>query len=283
LLYYWLKEDLKEKEVVTIEILDASGRLVRKMSSETQEPTGASEYVEDEKDWLKKRTLPKKKGVQRAAWDLTWDGAELIQGGILDWGYPLVGPTAVPGTYTARLTASGKTETTTLKLLPDPRSTVSQEALEEQLRFALQVREAITDLTRTAEQLRNVRRQIAARNDLLKKDSKAADLIKSSEELLKKVEAIEERLHNPKAEIAYDVLAMKGGAKLYSRLSPYFDFVKGGDGPPTQGMRDVFAALRKDLDGLKGEWQTIVAGDLERLDEQAEALDLPEIYVPAGR
>ncbi|HYN20328.1 MAG TPA: glycosyl hydrolase, partial [Thermoanaerobaculia bacterium] len=283
LLYYWLKEDPKEKEEVTIEILDASGRLVRKMSSEPPEPTGASEYVEDEKEWLKKRALPKKKGVQRAVWDLTWDGAELIQGGILDWGYPLVGPTAAPGTYTLRLSAGGKTETTALNLLPDPRSAVSQEAIEEQLRFALQVRDTITDLTRTAEQLRNVRRQIAARNDLLEKDSKAADLIKSSAELLKKVEAIEERLHNPKAEIAYDVLAMKGGAKLYSRLSPYFDFVKAGEGLPTQGMQDIFAVFRKDLDGLKGEWQAIVAGDLARLDEQAEALDLPEIYVPAGR
>jgi photosystem II stability/assembly factor-like uncharacterized protein len=276
--YYWLKEEPKGE--VKLEIFDASGTLVRKMSSNEQEPTGASEYVEDEKEFLKKRALPKKKGLQKVVWDLTWEGAELIQGGLLDIGYPLVGPTATPGTYTARLTVGDKTEATTLKLLPDPRATASQETLDEQLRFSLQVRDAITQLTRTAEQLRSVRRQVTARNELLKKDPKAADLVKASEAFLKKMDVVEERLHNPKAEISYDVLAMKGGAMLYSRLSPLFDFAKGGDGPPTQGMKNVFAMAKKDLDALDAEWKALIAGDLAALEEQAEALDMPEIYVP---
>jgi hypothetical protein len=176
----------------------------------------------------------------------------------------------------------GKTETTTLKLLPDPRATVTPEAMAEQLRFSLQVRDEITRLTRTAEQLRSVRRQVTARNELLKKDPRAADLIKASEAFLKKLDAVEERLHNPKAEIAYDVLAMKGGAMLYSRLSPLFEFAKYGDGPPTQGMKSVFAMAKKDLDGLHAEWQALVAEDLAALEQQAEALDMPEIYLPAG-
>ncbi|MEA2561302.1 MAG: hypothetical protein QOH06_2806 [Acidobacteriota bacterium] len=277
-LYYWLKDEPKGE--VTLEILDAAGTLVRKMSSSEMEPTGFSEYEEDEKELLKNRTLPKKKGLQKVVWDLTWEGAELIKGGILDIGYPLIGPVAVPGTYTARLTVDGKSETTTLKLLPDPRTPMSQEALDEQLRFSLQVRDAITLLTRTAEQLRSVRRQVTARNELLKKDPKAADLIKASEAFLKKMDVVEERLHNPKAEIAYDVLAMQGGAMLYSRLSPLFDFVKAGDGPPTQGMKNVFALAKKDLDALDAEWKALIATDLAALEEQAEALDMPEIYVP---
>lgn len=280
-LFYWLKEEPKGE--VTLEILDADGTVVRKMSSNEMEPTGASEYVEDEKKFLKERALPKKKGLQKVVWDLNWEGAELIRGGILDIGYPLIGPVAIPGTYTARLTVDGTpaiTEATTLKLLPDPRSTVTQDDLAEQLRFALQVRDAITHLTRTAEQLRSVRRQVTTRNELLKKDPRAADLVKASEAFLKKMDVVEERLHNPKAEIAYDVLAMKGGAMLYSRLSPLFEFVKTGDGPPTQGMKNVFALAKKDLETLDAEWKALIAGDLAALEEQAEALDLPEIYVP---
>ena len=279
--YYWLKEEPKGD--VTIEILDAGGTLVRRMSSSEMEPTGASEYLEEEKKFLEERALPKKKGLQKAVWDLTWEGAELIKGGILDIGYPLIGPVAIPGTYTVRLTADGKTETTTLELEPDPRSTLTPEAYAEQLRFALEVRDAITDLTRTAEQLRSVRRQVTARNELLKKEPRAADLVKASEAFLKKLDAVEERLHNPKAEIAYDVLAMQGGAMLYSRLSPLFEFVKGGDGPPTQGMKNVYAAARKDFDALDAQWKALIAGDLAKLEEMAEALDMPEIYVPAGQ
>jgi hypothetical protein len=265
-LYYWLKDEPKGPNGdVTLEIFDAGGTLVRKMSSNEVEVSGSSEYVEDERKFLTERMLPKKKGLQKVAWDLTWEGAELIRGGILDIGFPTVGPMAVPGTYTARLTVDGKSEATTLKLLPDPRSTVSQEALAEQLRFTLEVRDAITRLTRTAEQLRSVRRQVTARNELLKKDPKAADLIKASEAFLKKMDGVEERLHNPKAEIAYDVLAMKGGAMLYSRLSPLFEFAKGGDGPPTQGMKNVFAAAKKDLDALDAEWKALIDTDLAAL------------------
>jgi photosystem II stability/assembly factor-like uncharacterized protein len=280
-IFYWLKDE--PKGPVTIEILDADGRLVRKLSSEAIEPTGATEAVEAEKGLLKDLTLPKGKGLQRASWDLNWDGAEMIQGGILDNGYPLIGPTAIPGTYTLKLTVDGKTETAQLRLLPDPRSAVTQEELAEQLRFSLGVRDAITRLTRTGEQLRSVRRQLQARNDLLKKDPRAADLIKASEALLKKVDDVEARVHNPAAEVSYDVLAMKGGAKLYSRLSPLFDFTKGGDGAPTQGAKDVFAAQMQELDALDAEWKAIVAGDLPALNEQARKLDLPVVYVPPAK
>jgi photosystem II stability/assembly factor-like uncharacterized protein len=277
-IYYWLKDE--PKGPVTIEILDADGRLVQKLTSDPVEPTGATEYVEDEKDQLKQLVLPKGKGLQRAVWNLGWAGAEMIQGGVLDTGYPLVGPTAIPGTYTVRLTVDGKSETTQLKLLPDPRSAVPQEALAEQLRFSLALRDEITRLTRTGEQLRSVRKQLQARNELLKKDPRAADLIKSSEALLKKVDDVETRLHNPTAEVAYDILAMRGGAKLYSRLSPLFDFVNAGEGAPTQGMKDVFAAQKQELDALNTEWKALVAGDLAALNEQARKLDLPAVYVP---
>jgi hypothetical protein len=91
---------------------------------------------------------------------------------------------------------------------------------------------------------------------------------------------VEARLHNPTAEVAYDVLAMRGGAKLYSRLSPLFEFVKGGDGPPTQGVKEVYAAQKQELDALDAEWKAIVSGDLAALNEQARKLDLPAVYVP---
>ena len=67
---------------------------------------------------------------------------------------------------------------------------------------------------------------------------------------------------------------------LYSRLSPLFDFVKTGDGPPTQGMKNVFATVKADLDRPEAEWKALIASDLAALEEQAEALDMPEIYVP---
>jgi photosystem II stability/assembly factor-like uncharacterized protein len=276
--YYWLKDEPKGD--ITLDILDASGRVVTTLSSKAKEPTGASEYAEDESDGLESFLLPKKAGIQRAVWDLNWAGAAMIPNSRLDSGYPLVGPPAVPGTYTARLTADGKTQQTTFKLLPDPRSHVTQQDLEEQLRFTLQVRDEITRLTGSVIQLKRIRRQLAERNELLADNAQASDLIKNSKDLIAKLDDLESRLHNPKAEVVYDILAMKGGAKLYSRLAPLFDTAKTGDGAPTQGMRQVFAAQKKELDGDVAELQGLIDKDLAALNATAAKLSLPTIWVP---
>ncbi|HEY1375510.1 MAG TPA: hypothetical protein VGF55_01890, partial [Gemmataceae bacterium] len=57
--------------------------------------------------------------------------------------------------------------------------------------------------------------------------------------------------------------------------------VKEGDGPPTQGMRQVYAGLAAELGKLTGEFQALVAGDLAKLNAKAKELDLPVVIVPA--
>ncbi len=276
-IHYWLKDEPKGD--ITLEVLDAAGRRVSRMSSQVPEVTGSSEYVEEEKEGLKGLALAKKKGGQMAVWPLTWDGAEMIPGSKLDSGFPLIGPTALPGTYTLRLTVDGKTATTPLRVLPDPRSTDKPEDLEAQLRFALDVRDQITRLTRTVQRLQTVRKQLAARNDLLAQETGAADLVKASTDLIAQLDAIDGKLHNPTAEVSYDVLAMKGGARLYSRLSPLFEFVKNGDGAPTQGMRDVFAACKQELDTLEAALGALLQTDLAALNTKAAAGGYPGVWV----
>jgi photosystem II stability/assembly factor-like uncharacterized protein len=278
-IYYWLAKEPKGD--VTIQVLDAAGTVVANLSSKPKEPTGSSENVKEEKDQFADLALPKAAGVQRGMWNLNWDGAEMIPRGVLDSGTPGIGPEAVPGSYTVRLTVDGQTVTAPLLLRPDPRVTASQAALEEQLRFALQVRDAISRLTRDALRLQTVRRQLAERNDLLAKDERAKPLTDASKELLAKLADLEARIHNPKAEIAYDVLAQKGGAKLYSRMAPFLGWVIGGNGAPTQGDKDVFAEQTKELAGYEAELDGLLNTDLKVLNDSAGKLGLPGIYVPA--
>lgn len=286
--YYWLDKAWLEKEPkgdVTLEVLDAAGTLVTTLSSKAKEPTGAYEYVKEEREQLQGLALPKGAGVQRAVWNLSWEGAEMIPKGILDSGYPGSGPEAVPGNYTVRLTVDGKTATAPLVLRPDPRLQVSQADLEEELRFNLQVRDAITRLTRAVVRLQTVRRQLAERNELLATDKganeKAKPLREAAGALIQKLDALEARMHNPKAEISYDILAMKGGAMLYSRLSPFLNWAGGGNGAPTQGMREVFAEQVKELEGLEAELDALLGQDLAALNQTAAGLGVPGIWVPA--
>jgi hypothetical protein len=205
----------------------------------------------------------------------------MIPSAKLDAGYPGIGPVAVPGTYTLRLTVDGKTATAPLVLEGDPRSTASAADLAEQLRFTLEVRDAITRLTRDVVKLQAVRKQLAERNGLLSKDEKAKPLIEPSKALAAKLEDLEGRMHNPKAEVVYDILAMRGGTKLYSRMAPFMDWSANGESAPTQGMREVFAEQMKELEGYEAELAGLLGKDLGDLNQQASQLGVPGIWVPA--
>jgi FtsZ-binding cell division protein ZapB len=189
----------------------------------------------------------------------------------------------VPGTYTLRLSVDGKTATAPLIVRPDPRQSASDADYAAQLQFALETRDAFTRLTRNVVRLQSVRRQLAQRNELLASDGKAKALVESSKALLGKLDGLEARMHNPKAEITYDVLAMQGGTKLYSRLSPLVGWASDGAGAPTQGMREVFAEQMKELEGYETELSSLLGKDLADLNRTAAGLGLPVVYVPEAR
>jgi hypothetical protein len=116
---------------------------------------------------------------------------------------------------------------------------------------------------------------------LLKETAKAEPLIKQSQALIGKLDDLEAKFHNPKAEVTYDILAMKGGARLYSQMALLYEWLKDSDGPITQGMRDVYADQSKELTRLEAALQQLLTGELARLNEQARTLDLPFVVAPA--
>lgn len=278
LFYYWLKAAPKGE--VKIEILDAQNKVIDTLSSKPKTPLGYTDNPAKEKEALKKAALPAEPGVQQAAWNLSYAGAEMIQNAKLDGGNSSIGPMVVPGTYTVRLTVDGRTTTTPLNVLPDPRVKMTDADLKNQVDFALSVRDDITRLSRLVNKLRSIRQQLANRNDLLKDNAKAEQLAKDSAALIGRLDALEEQVHNPKAEVVYDILAMKGGVKLYSRMSLTFESLKDSDGPPAQGIREAVADHRRELDQHEAEFKRLVNVDLAQLNEAARKLDLPHIIVP---
>jgi photosystem II stability/assembly factor-like uncharacterized protein len=274
LIHYYLKE--KPEGEIELRILDAAGTTIRTLSSKAEETVPEDDPDESPR---KPTVLGKEPGVNRVAWDLRHQGATKIPQAKIDMGDPSVGPLAVPGEYRLELKVGDETLSAPLVIEPDPRVDVSLAELVEQRDFALKVRDAITRLSGDVMQLRAIRDQLNRRNELLKDESRAADLVAAAKEIVARCDALEERLHNPKAEVAYDILAMPGGAKLYSKLGPLLDWVNEGDGAPTQGMREVFAELQAELTAVETEQKALVSSDLARLEEMARSLDLPHVIV----
>jgi hypothetical protein len=277
-IYYFLKE--KPKGELKIEILDSRDRLVRTLSSIPREPDFSSE--DDDPEELKKAALPTDPGVQRAVWDLAWEGAKKIMRGKIDTGDPAKGPRAVSGNYTVRLVVDGQTLTSPLKLVPDPAGSASQADLEAQLAFALRARDAISKLTSLVNQVRSVREQLQAHGKALeprKSETDIAGLLEIAQQVLKKADTLEDRLHNPTAEVVYDILAMRGGTRLYSRLSPLQMWAIEAEGLPTSGMTQVLEEQEKELAALERDTRAFFEQDVAPLNATAAKLGLQFVTV----
>jgi photosystem II stability/assembly factor-like uncharacterized protein len=278
-IHYRLSKKVKD---LTLTVLDAQGQLVRKLTTKKSkdEKEESEEAPDAEEEKVEEPVLPRDAGLHRVVWDLRYQGAHYIKGAKIDTGQPRRGPLVLPGTYTVKLSAAGKTLTTTVEVRPDPRVQVPPEELKEQLALELQVRDDIDRLVDAVARLRAVKRQLASRNELLGEAARTAALRKESKALAKKLDELEEQLHNPRAEVAYDILAQKGGAKLYSQLVLLFVTLQEADGAPTQGVREMHAEFQRELDRLLAGWEALVRGDVALLNERARALDVPGVLVP---
>ena len=107
--------------------------------------------------------------------------------------------------------------------------------------------------------------------------------MKASKELVTKLDALDEKLENPKAKVAYDILEQKGGARLYSQLAMLFETAKDADGSPTQGLRDQYADQKKLLEQYEEEWKSLKERDLEKLNDEAKKEGYPFVIVPAEK
>jgi hypothetical protein len=253
---------------VTIEILDGGQHVIRRLSSIPQPKDDDPESEEDDEARLK-RALQTDPGVQRAVWDLAREGAKRIAKARIESGDPERGPMVPPGTYTARVSADGRTITTPLRIVRDPRVTVLDAELQAQEAFALRVREDLALLESLVTQLRTMRDQISARRTLLEGRPQTAELLASGDRIVARADEIERALHNPTAEVTFDILAQRGGAKLYSRMSALLAYADEGDGAPTQGLQDQFAACHAELTKLAGDVQSLVVNDVASLNQAA--------------
>jgi hypothetical protein len=277
-IYYFLKD--KPAGEVKIEILDSQNRVVRTLSSIPREPDNSSDHQNPED--FKKAALKVDPGVQRAVWDLRYEGAKKIKNAKIDTGDPAQGPRVAPGAFTVRLMAGGKTLTSPIRIVPDPRGDLSQADLEAQTTFAVRVRDDISKVTGLVNDIRSVRDQLKARVAALeprKSEPGVAELVKSAEAALAKAQTLEDKLHNPTAEVVYDILAMKGGTRLYSRLAPLQMWAVEAEGVPTTGMQQVLQAQEQELAALAGETQTFVTTDVAAINQRAAQLGMPFVIV----
>ena len=119
MIYFYLKDAPKAGTETKLEILDASGKSIRKYSSaETELP----DEPLDPDDKKPEKEIKLEAGLNRFVWDLRYEEAHRVPGYYL-WEYNsgAKGPVAVPGQYQVRLTVGGESQVAPLEVKLDPR------------------------------------------------------------------------------------------------------------------------------------------------------------------
>jgi len=278
-LSYVVGPGVEDKEA-TLEIRDATGHLVRTLSS-VAEPAVFPPDDPDEPETAPEAALSSVAGLHHAVWDLHWSGiVPPLENAKIDLGSYRVGPLVAPGTYSLTLKVGDRETSGSLEVRPDPRSRVDAAALVAQQDAALAVLDDIRGVIADIRTVRAVRDQVDDLGKRLEGEESTSQLRELTRTIAARCDALEERLHNPHAKVVYDILAQKGGTQLLSNLVFVYETVAGGEGSPTQGAREVWDGLRAEKAELHGEVESLVSGPVAELDRIAAELSLPRIIVP---
>jgi photosystem II stability/assembly factor-like uncharacterized protein len=267
-LHYWLKE----KGKVEIEIAGPDGKLVRKFSSAAEPAAGTAPA--GRRGGARSSPPPAEAGLNRFVWNLRHEDAKGFEGMILWAGY-LSGPTAIPGVYTAKLTAAGQTLTQKFTVKKDPRVSVSDADLAQQLAFHLQIRDKLTDTNQSIEKIRQVKTQLSSLEGLWKDLPAAKDALAQSKSLREKLTKIEEELYQTQNRSNQDPLNYP--IKLNNRLAALAGVVASADAAPTRQSRLVYEDLATAINAQLKLLGTALDTDLPALNKSARDAALPAV------
>jgi photosystem II stability/assembly factor-like uncharacterized protein len=261
--------DKNEPPKITLEILDSSGKVIRKYPKK-------DEAAGDEEDYFNRdhgsSSLPAEAGLNRFVWDLRYEGATKVPHAPL-WGGNTNGPVALPGTYQVRLTVLGKAYTAPLEIKPDPRLKVTPEDLAKQFDLLLKIRDKVTATDDAIIQIRDLREQIDAVNKRLKNDPREKTIAEAGKSLDKKMTVVEEALIQTKAKSGQDVLNFP--VRLNNHLVALSGVVSSADTAPTTQSYEVFDMLNKVVDEQLAKWKEIVATDVSAYNNLVKQQEIP--------
>ncbi len=262
---------------VTLEIVDAHGKVVRRFSSMDKPEVTQAEL---EKQliplyWLRMpKILSASAGMHRWVWDLHY-----LSPASLQHQYPISavpsdtprtpqGPIALPGEYTARLAVNGNTFTASLTVKIDPRVNTSPGDLEKQFNLEMRLASELTTSTETVTQARSVVDQL---HKLGNQSGAMAESIKALEQQVGTI------LRGPTP--AVPGTSEPTLTRASAAVDALYTSVGQADAAPTTAQINAAADTERDLSALVKRWEEIKNSDLPALNRQLNSVNLPEIHL----
>ena len=248
--------------VVTLEILDGAGAVIRTYSSVKQEGS-------DEKP------IPAKAGQNRAVWDLRHEPLPKAEG-LFVFG-SLQGRRVMPGTYQVRLTASEHTQTQSFEVEGDPRLRLSPTDYMAVDEFLVAIREQLSEMHEGVNRIRDVKKQIEGFLERIEGRPEAEELDEAGDALMERLTELEEMLVQPKQKTFQDVV------NFPSQLNAQFLYIRvaaDAAGPPlTEGVKTRLADLSEQWSEQKALMESLLEQELADWNALVQEKGVPAVIL----
>ena len=283
---YFLKDAPTSK--ITLDFLDAAGKVIRSYSSEhaidtvkTAADSVAARAREAMRDSLvyppADSIVSARAGTNRFVWNLQYPGAKRLKNTVVDEG-TLDGPVAPPGKYTVRLVVGSDTTTRLFTVVADPRVKSSAADLADQFQAALRVRDRISELVDAATRVEDIQAQLDQRKGESKELAAAKRVADAADTLHKQFEAIRSALYEVGCHV--DQCTLDQPIKLYNMFITLNAQVQEGDYAPTKQHGEIAAELSSKLGEQVRQLRQAEASGLAAFNKLLGEVGLPAVYVP---
>jgi photosystem II stability/assembly factor-like uncharacterized protein len=266
---------------LTLEILDARGQLVRKFSS-VDKPDATEADLKKQLIplyWLRPfHSLSPEPGMHRWVWDLHYPAPDSIR-----HDYPIsaipgdtprypLGPTALPGSYTARLTANGKSYTATFTLKMDPRVHISSASLETKFQLEVRLASLLSQTSKAVMQAGSIREPLQKLTQ--QATGPARDSLQAFQTKLTAVLGATAGFAPPPP----DEITL---TRVNGQVAVLYGQVWQVDAEPTVAQTAAIAAADHDSLEILKRWDALKTSDLPALNRALRAASLPEVQIEA--
>jgi hypothetical protein len=277
----------KTSGVVTLEVLDSKQQLISRFKSDDPVPPLDPRYP-DPTLWARPpRVLAATPGHHRFLWDMQYPQVPGMSSGpdadqAVPYNTPAVStaPWVMPGDYTVRLTAGGKTLTQPLKVVMDPRVKASTADLEDQFKTSKAIYDDLLNATAALHEITVLREQLKAK-------SAEAPVAAASTALEQKLDAIAGAERGGRGGGGGGGRGAPAGAPtlgtLRTQMARIEKSIENADVAPTTAQVEAWQSLSKPMGDLLEQWKQVKATDLKGLNDTLTREKLAAVQLNTNR
>ena len=268
------------KGAVTIEVLDANGAVLRRVSSTDRVGFSAAERDKEliPQYWIRQpKALATTPGMHRFIWDLRSFTPRAVRRSFPISAVPHdtpqepLGPPVAPGVYRVRLEMGGRHWEQPVTVTPDPRVRIGPQDYAAQFALAKEMAEALDASTAKAQEVKSLRAQLKALR------APPAAIMAQAKELDEHLESLMEQGANAQPNGAH-----RGLERVNGEILGLYTQVLEADAAPTRAQRAAADSLLQEWKAMAAAAAKIGKDDLAPLNQALTRAKLPALRSDAA-